>query len=102
MPTRSEPKYNLADLMSLSTELARALERMNGRMDVFDERMAHLEELLGARLEDIETKQADQEERLRQASEGVVRLTTSLSLLQAGQAVFTLVLSTLAAWLGQR
>ncbi len=59
-------------------------------------------ELSELRLGALEGSQADQEARLRAAADALVRLSTTASLVQVAQAVFALVLSAIAAWLGRR
>jgi hypothetical protein len=83
-------------------ELTRAFDRLSARLDLTDQRLAHIETLLETRLNMLERSQQDQETRLRAASDSVVRLSTLSSLAQAAQAAFTVALSAAAAWLGQR
>lgn len=90
------------DLRLLAEQLSHMLDVVNGRFDTLEARMAHWEALAGLRLDGLESRQADQEQRLRAVNDAVVRLTTASGLAQAGQAVFALVLSAIAAYLGRR
>jgi hypothetical protein len=86
----------------LAGRLRHTLDLLNGRIDALEARVNHELELTALRLSTLEQRQAEHEVRLREATENVVRLTTSAGLLQAAQAAFALVLSAIAAWLGSR
>lgn len=91
----------LADRL-LAEQLGRAVDLMNGRFDALEAMVSHLEALTDLRLSALERAQAGQETRLRAAESSVVRLSALTSLAQAGQAAFSLALSTVAAWLGSK
>jgi uncharacterized coiled-coil protein SlyX len=86
----------------LSEQLSHTLDRVNGRIDMLEARLAHQEEVAGLRLSALEHDRDDQEARLRAAAEAVARLTTTASLAQIAQAAFALILSAIAAYLGRR
>jgi hypothetical protein len=86
----------------LAERLKNALDLLNGRMDTLGTRYSHEMEMMNARLNNLEQRQADHEARLRTVTENVVKLTTSAGLIQAAQAAFALILSAVAAWLGSR
>ncbi len=86
----------------LTEQLEHTMDRVNGRMDMLEARLAHQEEVANLRLNALEHSQADQEARLRSVADAVVRLTTSSSLAQIAQAAFALILSAIAAYLGRR
>ena len=90
------------DASLLAEQFSHTVDLLNARIAALDARLKHHQELAGLRLEMLERSQVDQEERLRQAADALVRLTTSASLAQVAQAAFALVLSALAAWLGSR
>jgi hypothetical protein len=90
------------DSKLLAERLRGALDLLNGRMDTFETRYSHEMEMMNARLNNLEQRQADHEARLRALTESVVKLTTSAGLIQAAQAAFALILSAVAAWLGSR
>jgi len=86
----------------LAEQLRHTIDLLNGRIAALEARITHEDEVAGLRLTALETSQADQEARLRGIADSVVRLTTSNSLAQIGQAAFALVLSAIAAYLGRR
>lgn len=102
MDPRTNPNDSPERDALLSERMLRSLDRLSARLDGMDERLAHLDELLGLRLAALERTGADQEARLRRTSEEVVRLAAVTSLAQAGQAAFSLALTAVAAWLGRR
>jgi hypothetical protein len=93
--TRNESKL-------MAERLRSALDLLNGRIDTFETRFSHEMEMINARLNNLEQRQADHEARIRLLTENVVKLTTSAGLIQAAQAAYTLILSAVAAWLGSR
>jgi uncharacterized coiled-coil protein SlyX len=90
------------DARLLAEQFSHTLDLLNGRIAALEVRLAHHKELSGLRLSALEASQADQEARLRAAADALVRLSTTASLVQVAQAVFALVLSAIAAWLGRR
>ena len=90
------------DARLLAEQMSHTLDLLNGRIAALETRLAHQHELANLRLNALENSRADQEARLRAAADSLVRLTTSASLVQVAQAAFALVLSAIAAWLGQR
>lgn len=80
----------------------RQLDTLDTRLDEFNRRLERWESLAALRLDGLERAQADQETRLRSASEAVTRLSTVTSLAQAGQAAFAVLLSAVAAYLARR
>lgn len=90
------------DARLLAEQLRHTIDLLNGRIAALETRIAHEGEVANLRLTALESSQADQEARLRGIADSVVRLTTSNSLAQIGQAAFALVLSAIAAYLGRR
>lgn len=86
----------------LTEQLSHTLDRVNGRIEMLEARLAHQEEVAGLRLSVLEHHRDDQEARLRAVAESVARLTTTASLAQIAQAAFALILSAIAAYLGRR
>jgi hypothetical protein len=86
----------------LAEQLSHTLDLLNGRVETLEARLAHTAEMDRLRLRTLERHQSDQEARLRAVGEAVTRLTTSTSLAQIFQAAFAVILSAIAAWLGQR
>lgn len=86
----------------MAEQLSHAIDLLRAQIEALDGRIQHKEEIAALRLSALESSQADQEARLRLLTDSVVRLTTTYSLAQAGQAVFALILSALAAYLGSR
>lgn len=85
----------------LAEQLSHTLDLLNGRVETLEARLAHTAEMDRLRLRTLERHQSDQEARLRAVGEAVTRLTTSTSLAQIFQAAFAVILSAIAAWLGQ-
>lgn len=90
------------DARLLAEQFSHTLDLLNARVAALEARLAHHKELTNLRLAALEASQADQEARLRAAADSLVRLSTTASLVQVAQAVFALVLSAIAAWLGRR
>lgn len=86
----------------LAEQLRHTLDILNGQIESLQARLVHQGEVTHLRLSSLEQSQADQEARLRAVADSVVRLTTSTSLAQVGQAAFALLLTGVAAWLGGR
>jgi chromosome segregation ATPase len=93
----------------IGERLAHFRTTINDRFERSEARLAHVHELTGqqlARLEqDLERLQKsleDHEARLRRLDDEVIALKSLGSLVQAGQAVLTLLAASLAAWLGSR
>lgn len=93
---------DIHEVKLLHEQLYHALDLLNGRTQMLEARLSHLEDRQNLRLSALEQSQADQEARLRGAVDAVVRLNTSSSLAQAAQAAFSLLLAALAAWLGSQ
>lgn len=90
------------DIRLLAEQLSHTVDLLNARIAAIEAVQAHADELIRLRLSALERSQEDQEVRLRAVADSVVRLTTSTSLAQVGQAAFALLLSALAAYLGRR
>ncbi len=90
------------EIRLLAEQLNHAVDLLKARIDLLEARQAQQEQLGGLRLGALERSQEDQETRLRAVADSVTRLTTSTSLAQAAQAGFAIILSALAAWLGRR
>ncbi len=105
-PNNRPPRESTAVLLcqiqaSLAAQDAQ-LSRLESRAALTEQSIQHVEELLAARLERQEQDQADQESRLRTLSADVIALKAVMRLAQLAQATLTLLVSGLAAWLGQR
>lgn len=90
------------EMRLMAEQMGRTLDLLRCRQEALEARLKHEAEMQGLRLGALEQSQADQEARLRVVTDAVVRLTTSTSLAQIGQAAFAVILSAIAAYLGRR
>lgn len=80
----------------------RGLELLAAQLEQEKNAALHRIEFLEARLHRLEETSTDHEQRLRTLADAVVRLSTSGSLVQMGQAALSVILAALAAYLGSR
>lgn len=80
----------------------RGLELLAAQLEQEKNDALHRIEFLEARLHRLEETSTDHEQRLRTLADAVVRLSTSGSLVQMGQAALSVILAALAAYLGSR
>lgn len=86
----------------IAEQLSHAMDLLQNRVTEQEKALAHHEALYRQRIEALERSQTDQEIRLRQVTDGMVRLNTTTGLAQVAQAGLSILLAALAAWLGGR
>jgi hypothetical protein len=93
----------------IAEQLGRFKDHFEARIRRLEDDQAHTQELSAEKMtsikEDIaqvKTLLQDHETRLRSVTDAVISLRTTGGLIQAGQALLTLVAATIAAWLGGR
>ncbi|MEN6409619.1 MAG: hypothetical protein ABFD44_07910 [Anaerolineaceae bacterium] len=86
----------------IAEQLSHAIDLLRNQVSEQEKALAHHEALYRQRIEALERSQEDQEIRLRQVTDGIVRLNTSTGLAQVAQAGLSVLLAALAAWMGAR
>ena len=93
----------------IAEQLGRFKDHFEARQSQLEDDQVHNQELAAEKMsaikEDIaqvKTLLQDHETRLRAAADAVISLRTTGGLVQAGQALLTLLAAAIAAWLGRR
>lgn len=91
----------------IGEQIARLRDNLQARFERDEAALIHQAQLTGSKLEALagaleqeRQVQADHENRLRRMDDEVIGMRSTGSLLQAGQALLTLIASAIAAWLG--
>jgi hypothetical protein len=99
-----DPQFQL-----IAEQLGRLKDNIESRFQRLEENASHEKELTAERFQAVKTAAGinsaaiqDHEARLRDVSKCVTELRTSHSIGQAAQAALSLVLASVAAWLGSR
>lgn len=99
----------MSDVQVLAEQIRRLGDQVSARLERQEATLQHAEAMNAERfkalwgaIEQIRTIKEDHETRLRKVDDEVIALRALGSVVQAGQALLTLLASAIAAWLGGR